>query len=143
MTTRPSLQTDAGSPTAPTGSGRTEIYVERYPELGDRRPISTGGGRIPLWSRDGRELFFISLDAQQMFSVAVQTGMTLVPGARSCCSNSPMAAPEGGSRPVRRRSRRTVRGHSGRGRTSPAARRRTLILVQNWFEELKRLVPTN
>ena len=35
-----------------------EIYVERYPELGNRQQISTAGGRFPLWSRDGRELFF-------------------------------------------------------------------------------------
>ncbi len=61
-------------------SGRDEIYVERYPELGNRQQISTGGGRIPLWSRDGRELFFGSLDGRQMLAVPVQSGTTLVAG---------------------------------------------------------------
>ena len=61
-------------------SGRLEIYVERYPELGDRQLISTGGGTPPLWSRDGRELFFSSLDSRQMLAVPVQYGRTLVAG---------------------------------------------------------------
>ena len=63
-----------------TVSGRDEIYVERYPELGNRQQISTGGGHLPLWSRDGRELFFSSLDSRQMLAVPVQSGTTLVAG---------------------------------------------------------------
>ena len=61
-------------------SGRTEIYVERYPELGSRQQISTAGGQRPLWSRDGREVFFVSPDSRQMFAAAVQSGTTLVAG---------------------------------------------------------------
>jgi eukaryotic-like serine/threonine-protein kinase len=45
-------------------SGRSEIYVERYPELGNRQLISTGGGDVAVWSRDGRELFFITPDGR-------------------------------------------------------------------------------
>jgi Tol biopolymer transport system component len=37
-------------------SGRVEVYVEHYPELGSRQQISTNGGRMPLWSASGREL---------------------------------------------------------------------------------------
>ena len=40
-------------------TGRTEIYVERFPELGLRQPISTDGGYDPIWSPDGRELFYL------------------------------------------------------------------------------------
>ena len=69
-------------------SGTVEIYVERYPELGNRQQISTGGGRLPLWSRDGRELFFSSLDGRQMFAVPVQPGRRSSPAVRRCCSNS-------------------------------------------------------
>ena len=61
-------------------SGREEIYVERYPELGSRQKISTDGGVLPLWSRNGRELFFGGLDGRQMFVVPVQSGTTLVAG---------------------------------------------------------------
>src|SRR6185503_6621282 len=39
-------------------SGRDEIYVERYPELGNRQVVSTDGGTVPVWSKEGREIFF-------------------------------------------------------------------------------------
>ena len=39
-------------------SGRNEVYVRPYPEHDPRVPISTDGGTEPVWSRDGRELFF-------------------------------------------------------------------------------------
>ncbi len=39
-------------------SGRWEIYVEPYPGPGPKTMISTNGGYQPLWSRDGKELFY-------------------------------------------------------------------------------------
>jgi Tol biopolymer transport system component len=55
-------------------SGRFEIYVRPYPEVdGGRWQISTDGGQHPLWSRDGRELFFIAGDGM-MTSVPIQPG---------------------------------------------------------------------
>ena len=41
-------------------SGRDEVWVARFPEGSGRRRISIVGGDEPLWSRDGRELFFRS-----------------------------------------------------------------------------------
>ena len=40
-------------------TGRNEVYVLRFPELEDRRPISVGGGYRPTWSPDGRELLYL------------------------------------------------------------------------------------
>ena len=39
-------------------SGGAEIFVESFPTPGTRFQISTGGGAWPVWSRDGRELFY-------------------------------------------------------------------------------------
>jgi len=39
-------------------SGQTELYVQSYPEGGRRWQISAGGGEAPLWSPDGRELYY-------------------------------------------------------------------------------------
>lgn len=55
-------------------TGRDEIYVQPFPGPGPREPISTGGGKSPLWSRDGKELFFVTPD--QLLVVDVTTTPT-------------------------------------------------------------------
>jgi serine/threonine protein kinase/Tol biopolymer transport system component len=39
-------------------SSRQEIYVSPFPGPGPRHQVSTDGGTEPLWSHDGRELFY-------------------------------------------------------------------------------------
>ena len=39
-------------------SGQREIYVQRFPDLGARTAVSTGGGAQPQWSNNGQELFY-------------------------------------------------------------------------------------
>jgi len=41
-------------------SGRVELYVRPFPGPGPRIPISRDGGTEPMWSRDGRRLFFVN-----------------------------------------------------------------------------------
>jgi Tol biopolymer transport system component len=41
-----------------TESNRPEIYVQRYPEMDRKIQISNDGGMQPVWSRDGRKLFY-------------------------------------------------------------------------------------
>jgi serine/threonine-protein kinase len=44
-----------------TEGGPNEIHVRPYPNVGDGRwQVSSGGGTRPLWSRDGRELFYVT-----------------------------------------------------------------------------------
>ncbi|MEO8052798.1 MAG: protein kinase [Acidobacteriota bacterium] len=45
---------------------RNEIYVQTFPEHGGKWQISTNGGDFPVWSRDGRELYFIGADRKLM-----------------------------------------------------------------------------
>lgn len=47
-------------------SKRGEVYVQTFPEHGGKWQVSTGGGGYPVWSRDGRELYFISVDRKLM-----------------------------------------------------------------------------
>jgi len=47
-------------------TGTNEVYVRPYPGPGGRWQISTGGGGFALWSRDGRELLFETLDWRVM-----------------------------------------------------------------------------
>ena len=39
-------------------SGREEVYLQSFPEPGGKLQVSTSGGTQPLWSRDGRWIFF-------------------------------------------------------------------------------------
>jgi Tol biopolymer transport system component/tRNA A-37 threonylcarbamoyl transferase component Bud32 len=45
-------------------SGSFEVYVRPFPETtaGGKWQISSGGGQMPVWSRDGKNLFFETLD---------------------------------------------------------------------------------
>jgi serine/threonine protein kinase len=54
-------------------TGRSEIYVQTFPKLGGKWTISINGGTRPVWSRDGRELYFIGLDGNLM-AVEVKSG---------------------------------------------------------------------
>jgi serine/threonine-protein kinase len=39
-------------------SGRDEVYVQEFPSLDRRVTVSTGGAFEPVWSRDGKRLYF-------------------------------------------------------------------------------------
>ena len=47
-------------------SGRYEVYVRPFPGPGGKWQISTGGGRFPSWSPNGKELFYRTLDSRIM-----------------------------------------------------------------------------
>jgi eukaryotic-like serine/threonine-protein kinase len=47
-------------------SGRPEIYIRPYPGPGDKQQISNNGGTEPLWSSDGRQIFYREGDAKMM-----------------------------------------------------------------------------
>jgi serine/threonine-protein kinase len=64
-------------------SGRREVYVQAFPGPGERQRLSVTGGDNPAWARNGRELFYLSLNAGElkMMAVDVQTGDRLRVGA--------------------------------------------------------------
>ena len=39
-------------------SGRPEVYVRPFPDVGSRIQVSTGGGRRPVWAPDGKTLYY-------------------------------------------------------------------------------------
>jgi serine/threonine-protein kinase len=47
-------------------SGTIEVYVRPFPGPGGRWQVSTGGGNLPVWTRDGRELLFEAPDGHVM-----------------------------------------------------------------------------
>ena len=59
-----------------------EIWVERFPMLGERQRVSrnTAGGRSPVWSADGRELFYFASEGRLLHSVSISEGRGLTLG---------------------------------------------------------------
>ena len=60
-------------------SGSQEVYIQNFPSPGNKLQISTGGGSQPKWRRDGKELFYVSLDKKVM-TVQLKGNSTLEPG---------------------------------------------------------------
>jgi serine/threonine-protein kinase len=64
-------------------SSRDEVFVRPFPNVKDGRwQVSTNGGSAPLWSRDGKELFFEDANVN-LLAVPVRTSPTFVPGTPS------------------------------------------------------------
>jgi Tol biopolymer transport system component len=49
-------------------SGKQEVYVQSYPEPGHKYQVSTAGGTSSVWSKDGRQILFGSLDGNVMMA---------------------------------------------------------------------------
>jgi serine/threonine protein kinase len=63
-------------------SGRFEIYVQPFPGPGEKFRISENGGAQPRWNRNGKEIFYVSLDSKMMAAAVnlSQDGQLLKPG---------------------------------------------------------------
>jgi serine/threonine-protein kinase len=116
-------------------SGRDEVFMNAFPGPSGAIPISTGGGREPVWSRGGRELFYRQGD--RLMTVSINDAATPSLSAPRLLFEGPYqtdpliglpnydVAPDG----------RFIMVSDSR----PTIARFTI--VQNWFEELKRRVP--
>jgi serine/threonine-protein kinase len=121
-------------------SGRDEVYVRAFPDSAGRSQVSTDGGSGPVWGRNGRELFYQNGD--KMMAAAVQTQKSTFVAAR------PKLLFEGHyETDVYPSYANYDVGLDGQRflmiKTSEEERAATQInVVLNWFEELKRRVPT-
>jgi len=60
-------------------SGQPEVYVIPFPGPGEKTRVSTGGARVARWSRDGREILYLTPDGRFM-AAPVRTVPTLLVG---------------------------------------------------------------
>jgi serine/threonine-protein kinase len=119
-------------------SGRAEVLVQSFPEPGGRTQISTNGGTEPVWSHDGRELFYLNGDA--MMAVEIQTSPTFAAAApRMLFEGRYVRSPNSvASYDVSADDRRFLRVQP----MHPDPPTNQIQVTLNWFAELKRLVPT-
>jgi Tol biopolymer transport system component len=57
-------------------SGQLEVYVAAFPGSGVKRQVSKGGGTLPRWRADGRELYYLAPDATLMAAAVTSTEST-------------------------------------------------------------------
>ena len=122
-------------------TGQREVYVQRFPGLGSKLTVSTDGGRQPVWSPAGGELFYRG--RRGMMVVPVETEPMLSLGVPEVLFEQQYyffrgdrtydVAPDG-QRFLMIKEVDTA---------DPTAGQRQIVLIENWFDELERLVPTN
>jgi len=122
-------------------SGQFEVYVRPFPDAyrGSRWQISAAGGRQPVWSHDGRELFYRDFSGAVM-SVPIAAGPGFSPGRPVRLiegTGYAGAGAQGSGRTydVSADGSRFLMVQTGDQSTTP------LVVVLNWFEELERLAP--
>jgi Tol biopolymer transport system component len=127
-----------------SGTGRFEVYVRPFPDVDSGKwQISSGGGGWPVWARSGRELFYFvgSGRTAGLMSVPIQPGATFTWDKPRLLFEGPYIGPNfGRSYDVSPDGSRFLMIKDDL--PSDAAPAPQLVVVQNWFEELKRLVPT-
>jgi len=60
-------------------SGRWEVYIASFPAFDEKRQVSVSGGCQPLWRKDGKELFYRTLEGRMM-AAEVKNGTVLQTG---------------------------------------------------------------
>ena len=117
-------------------SGRQEVYVQPYPGPGAKYSISTDGGSEPVWARNGRELFFRNGD--QMMVVQVSTQPSFSAARPRLLFAAPFAGnPSRVNYDVSPDGQQFVMLKPGQQEQGSSQ----VMVIQNWFEELKRRVP--
>ena len=129
-------------------SGQFEVYVRSFPDVDRMKSqVSTGGGRQPLWSADGRELFYRDSRGAVVGVTVKVVGNTLEPGAATTLVREGYYSGGGGTfgrtYDVSADGKRFLMIKEASDSKEADAPTPTITVVQNWFEELKRVVPKN
>ncbi len=123
-------------------SQRHEVYVRPFPGPGMKYPISSEGGCEPLWAKDSKQLYYRWPDIQpnQVWVVDVRTDGGFTAGKpRLLFEKSGYYS----TFPIRTYDlsldgKRFLMVKGAQRKPAPVTE---MVLVQNWFEELNRLVP--
>ena len=130
-------------------SGANEVYIRSFPDPGERTPVSQGGGVAPSWSQDGNTVYYWRTQSPVVWTfmaARIQRQPTPVVLSRDSLFTREMVVTSGGNLvayDLHPEGDRLIVAQTATGTVSEgdAAEAERLILVQNFFEELRRLVP--
>jgi Tol biopolymer transport system component len=121
--------------------GQMEVYIRPSSGTGETIKVSHDGGREPLWARSGKKLFYRALNRRQIWAAAIQTEPSFPVGRPRLLfekSGLGTGSPNRGYGISLDDQRFLMVRHDER-EPRPVSE---MILIQNWFKEIKRLVPT-
>jgi serine/threonine-protein kinase len=124
-------------------SGQYEVYVRPFPNVEDsgKWQVSNDGGTRPVWSRNGRDLFYL-VEPGRVMTVPIQPGPTFTYGNAQMVFDGPYLAPNAArTYDVSPDGKRFLMIKEAPRQGNDPAPEPKLVLIQNWVEELKRLVP--
>lgn len=129
-------------------SGRYEVYIAPFPAMSPRARVSINGGMHPLWSPDGRELYYRtaeSLEAMaaralsvkvKIMAVPIETSPALKVGTPHELFEGPYFS-SGHDWAITPDGRDFIFIQDTEGQSGPGE----MNVVLNWFEDLKRRAP--
>jgi serine/threonine-protein kinase len=120
-------------------SGRSEVYVQPFPDLGGRWQVSTQGGVSPIWHPNGRELFYRHGRAVMSVPVAAKGNTFTYGNPRVLFDGS--YVPEDEARFGARSYALAPDGQRFLMMKKEPHPDTQIVVILNWAEELKRLVP--
>ncbi|MGH3373189.1 MAG: protein kinase domain-containing protein, partial [Actinoallomurus sp.] len=115
-------------------SGRPEVYVRPFPAVATARwQVSASGGTLPVWAHSGKELFYLN-GRQEMTSIPLTPGASFAVGQPRVLFPAAQYVLEtnAGAYDVSPDDKRFVLVRAATGGTGTE-----LVVVQNWFEELR------
>ncbi len=116
-------------------SGRSEIYVRRFPGGNGKRQVSVTGGQGPRWSRDGSELYYGESGTLMAVSVSTESAFTLgQPQPLFEASGGGIAGGGSGFYDVSADGQRFLTIAPVEDAEAPPPKIR---IVQNWYEEFR------
>ena len=121
--------------------GQFQVFVRPFPNVSAGQwPISTAGGTRPVWARSGQELFYVASDGALMAVRAEPRGPKWSSGSPAKVVEGPYMTRGLRDKPtydVSTDGKRFLMVKQPANQAAPQ-----IVVVQNWTEELKRLVPT-
>jgi Tol biopolymer transport system component len=134
-------------------SGKGQIYVRSFPNVNQGRwQVSSDGGGSPLWSPDGRELFYRNGDATMAVRVETEPafqhanpevlfrGTYLMSSSIRTITMTPWDIHPNGKKFLMIKPPAAPATETTTQKPAPAPQTKIRIVV-NWFEELKQRVP--
>ncbi len=120
-------------------TGRTEIYVSPFPDVkSGAQQVTTSGGVMPVWSHDQKHLYYwtVAGGTVTIMETPLEAGPSFSWGQARPAVRGLFERPTSDAQFDVWNDRFLVLKTFERGGTSP-----TIVIVQNWFEELKQRAP--